>query len=159
MDIQSKQIEKEIEDWINETLSKPSKIFGNLPPCPYARKAWKENKVKVITNQVYKTFQLEDHDKLRSGDLDLIMIVQEKTNVEDLYKLKYHLEEYLGKDFVILEDHPELKEEVAGINLNFGKPVLFVQNRKKLTEARKFLKNTEYYNNFDEEYKNDVLSH
>ena len=64
----------------------------------------------------------------------------------------------LGKDYVVLEDHPELKEEVGGMNLNFGKPVLFVQNRKKLTEARKFLETKDYYKNFDEEYKNDILS-
>ena len=50
------------------------------------------------------------------------------------------------------------KEEVGGMNLNFGKPVLFVQNRHKLNEARKFLETTDYYKNFDEEYKNDILS-
>lgn len=155
MDIQGNQMTKEIEDWINETLSKPNEIFGNLPPCPYARKAWKDNKVKVTHD---KAVLMEDYAKLKSGEIDLIMIIQQDAKIDELYKLKDHLESNLGKDFVILEDHPELKEEVGGMNLNFGKPVLFVQNRDKLTEARKFLENTDYYKNFEKEYKDDILS-
>ena len=146
---------KEVEDWINETISKPNEIFGNLPPCPYARKAWKDKKVKVTYDRIVSE---QDYEKVKSGELDLIMIIQQGANIDELYEFKHYLENTLGKDFVVLEDHPELKEEVGGMNLNFGKPVLFVQNRKKLTEARKFLETKDYYKNFDEEYKNDILS-
>jgi len=155
MDIQSKQMTKEVEDWINEVISKPNKIFGNLPPCPYARKAWKDKKVKVTYDRVVSE---QDYEKVNSGELDLIMIIQQGANIDELYEFKHYLENTLGKDFVVLEDHPELKEEVGGMNLNFGKPVLFVQNRKKLTEARKFLETKDYYKNFDKEYKDDILS-
>ena len=146
---------KEVEDWINETISKPNEIFGNLPPCPYARKAWKDKKVKVTYDRIVSE---QDYEKVKSGELDLIMIIQQGANVDELYEFKHYLENTLGKDFVVLEDHPELKEEVGGMNLNFCKPVLFVQNRHKLNEARKFLETTDYYKNFDEEYKNDILS-
>ena len=146
---------KEVEDWINEVISKPNKIFGNLPPCPYARKAWKDKKVKVTYDRVVSE---QDYEKVNSGELDLIMIIQQGANIDELYEFKHYLENTLGKDFVVLEDHPELKEEVGGMNLNFGKPVLFVQNRKKLTEARKFLESTDYYKNFEKEYKDDILS-
>ena len=155
MDIQSKQIIKEVEDWINETISKPNKIFGNLPPCPYAKKAWRDKKVKVTCD---RAVLMEDYAKLKSGELDLIMIIQQDANVDELYEFKHYLENNLGKDYVVLEDHPELKEEVGDMNLNFGKPVLFVQNRDKLNEARKFLESTDYYKNFEKEYKDDILS-
>ena len=146
---------KEVEDWINETISKPNEIFGNLPPCPYARKAWKDKKVKVTYDRIVSE---QDYEKVKSGELDLIMIIQQGANIDELYEFKHYLENTLGKDFVVLEDHPELKEEVSGMNLNFGKPVLFVQNRNKLTEARKFLETKDYYKNFDKEYKDDILS-
>ena len=146
-------IEKEIEKWIMEVIAKPNKIFGNLPPCPYAKKAWLDGKVKVI--EASFTF---DYDKLKSGELDLIIIVQDGASIDELYDLKYTLERNLGKEFVILEDHQEIKEEVSGFNLNFGKPVLFVQNRNKLKEAREFLKTTDYYKNFEKDYKDDILS-
>ena len=77
-------IEKEIEKWIMEVIAKPNKIFGNLPPCPYAKKAWLDGKVKVIEDSF--TF---DYDKLKSGELDLIIIVQDGASIDELYDLKY----------------------------------------------------------------------
>ena len=144
---------KEVEDWINETISKPNEIFGNLPPCPYARKAWKDKKVSVLTD----TFS-HDYDKLETGELDVVLIVLQGATFETLLDEKKSLQKNLGKGVVILEDHPDQKEDVMGYGLNFGKPVLFVQNRNKLKEARKYLETKDYYKNFDEEYKDDILS-
>ncbi len=146
-------LEQEVEKWIEQSISKPNKIFGNLPPCPYARKAWKDKKVSVLTD----TFT-HDYDKLASGELDVILIVLKGATFESLLVEKNSLQKNLGKGVVVLEDHPEQKEDVMGYNLNFGKPVLFVQNRDKLNEARKYLKTKDYYQNFDEEYKDDILS-
>jgi len=146
-------LEQEVEKWIEQSISKPNKIFGNLPPCPYARKAWKDKKVSVLTD----TFT-HDYDKLASGELDVILIVLKGATFESLLVEKNSLQKNLGKGVVVLEDHPEQKEDVMGYNLNFGKPVLFVQNRNKLNEARKYLNTKDYYQNFDEEYKDDILS-
>jgi len=146
-------LEQEVEKWIEQSISKPNKIFGNLPPCPYARKAWKDKKVSVLTD----TFT-HDYDKLASGELDVILIVLKGATFESLLVEKNSLQKNLGKGVVVLEDHPEQKEDVMGYNLNFGKPILFVQNRDKLNEARKYLKTKDYYQNFDEEYKDDILS-
>ena len=146
-------LEQEVEKWIEQSISKPNKIFGNLPPCPYARKAWKDKKVSVLTD----TFS-HDYDKLKTGELDVVLIVLEGATFKTLLDEKKSLQKNLGKGVVILEDHPEQKEDVMGYNLNFGKPVLFVQNRDKLKEARKYLESKDYYQNFDEEYKDDILS-
>ena len=133
MDIQRNQMTKEVEDWINEVISKPNKIFGNLPPCPYARKAWKDKKVKVTYDRIVSE---QDYEKVKSGELDLIMIIQQGANVDELYEFKHYLENtWLSPT-----------DKIA------------VQNRHKLNEARKFLETTDYYKNFDEEYKNDILS-
>ena len=40
--------ENEIKTWILKVLSKPNHIFNNLPPCPFAKKAWAEGRVKLI---------------------------------------------------------------------------------------------------------------
>ena len=56
-------LDNEVKKWISETLSQPNEIFGGLPPCPYARKAWADGKVKIITD----TFTY-DYDKLISGE-------------------------------------------------------------------------------------------
>jgi len=40
-------IVEEIKRWITDVLSVPSKHFNGIPPCPYAKLAWLNNKVKV----------------------------------------------------------------------------------------------------------------
>ena len=144
-------LDNEVKKWISETLSQPNEIFGGLPPCPYARKAWADGKVKIITD----TFTY-DYDKLISGELDVILIVLEGATFESLLVEKKSLLKNLPTGLVILEDHPEQKEEVSGLNLNFGKPCLFIQNRKKLVIAREYLESTDYYKNFDKEYLDDI---
>lgn len=37
----------EIQQWSKQVLERPSNHFEGLPPCPFARKAWADNKVKV----------------------------------------------------------------------------------------------------------------
>ena len=38
---------QKIEDWVLNFLSKPNSAFDNLPPCPYAKKAWLDGNVEV----------------------------------------------------------------------------------------------------------------
>ena len=147
-------LEKQVEDWIKSTLSTQNEIFGNMSPCPYARKAWTDKKVKVLED----TFTY-DYDKLLSGELDVILVVLKKATFETLMDEKKSLTKNLPKGLVILEDHPEAIEEVKGFNLNFGKPCLFIQSRERLNKAREHLKTTKYYENFDKEYQDDILSH
>ena len=38
----SDHITSQIETWITSVLDTPNSKFGNLPPCPFAKKAWVE---------------------------------------------------------------------------------------------------------------------
>ena len=76
-------LEQEVEKWIEQSISKPNKIFGNLPPCPYARKAWKDKKVSVLTD----TFS-HDYDKLKTGELDVVLIVLEERPLKPFWTKK-----------------------------------------------------------------------
>ena len=37
----------DLQSWILDFLSKPNKVFDNLPPCPFAKKAWMDGNVEV----------------------------------------------------------------------------------------------------------------
>ena len=37
----------QLENWILDFLSKPNPAFDNLPPCPYAKKAWVDGNVEI----------------------------------------------------------------------------------------------------------------
>lgn len=41
-------IERDLRSWSQEVLEVPSPHLKGMPPCPYARKAWRDNKVLVI---------------------------------------------------------------------------------------------------------------
>ena len=40
-------VERELKLWTQEVLDVPTDSFGGLPPCPYAKKALEDNKVKI----------------------------------------------------------------------------------------------------------------
>ena len=37
----------DLQSWILDFLSEPNKVFDNLPPCPFAKKAWLDGNVEV----------------------------------------------------------------------------------------------------------------
>ena len=43
-----KDVIDEIKAWSEHALEVPNKYFNNLPACPYARSAWKEDKVDFV---------------------------------------------------------------------------------------------------------------
>lgn len=43
-----KQICEEILAWSAHTLQKPNPYYNGLPPCPYAQKAWEDEKVIIL---------------------------------------------------------------------------------------------------------------
>ena len=48
-------IEKEIRTWSANFLEVPSSLVNGLPICPYARKAWFENKVNFSIHNKFNT--------------------------------------------------------------------------------------------------------
>ena len=145
---------KDLEKWIVETLSNPNPIFNNLPPCPYAKKAWLDGKVLICDND-WKTL---DFSLLLNGTYDLYIIpLENSVNTKEFDDLVIGIREYVGNEYIVLDDHPENKEEVENFKLNFGKcPLIFVQARKKLSEAREWLETKGYYKNWKNDYKEDV---
>ena len=47
-------IEQDLRSWSREVLEPPSKHLNGMPPCPYARKAWRESKVLVIESNNFE---------------------------------------------------------------------------------------------------------
>lgn len=153
----------DIEKWILDFLSVPHPVFGNLPPCPYAKRAWLDGKVEVreVTGgHVYVDLQVAVMGLLHNfpKDKDLVMFLLDPNSIP-CEKLTNIAITNSNKEFALLDDHPEQVEKVEDVVLNNGKyAILFVQRRNELLKAREDLKNTGYYDNFNEDYREDVLS-
>ena len=61
-----------LDTWIREKVSQPSPETANIPACPYALKAWVEEKVKIVEvanlwEEVAE--QIKVYRRLSGGDL------------------------------------------------------------------------------------------
>ena len=151
-----------IQKWIREFVTKPNRVFGNLPPCPFAQKAIIENKVEFLElnsiacyNTLYQhiwDFNFEEKDVL-------CMIARpDHFTAKETINLAHDLNQYfMSKDIVVLEDHPKINEYVKDVKLNNGHYILFlVQSLSKLNKFSKMLESGPYYKNWSKSYFESV---
>ena len=155
-----------IKDWILNHLSKPNSVFNNLPPCPYAKKAWMEGNVlvKEIKDPVDYNLTVElSNYAYQWPEKDVVIFAFDPTKIS-AYELTELVESVQRKvlnnwGLVALEDHPDEVEEIDTVVLNNGEHgLVLLQERSKLEEARKHLDSLGYYKYWPEDYKKDVQS-
>lgn len=153
---------EKVKTWINEFVTKPNPVFGNLPPCPFAQKAIIENKVVFLELDgvadyptLYQHILETDFDEI---DV-LCMIAQpDQFTAHETEKLARDLNGYFMRhDVVVLEDHPAIAESVKGVKLNNGEYILFLAQRlSKLNKFAKILEAGPYYKNWSKTYLQSV---
>lgn len=156
------RIEQDIRAWSAQVLEVPNKHLKGMPACPYARKAWKENKVLVLeTDDVCK---LTDNycQSFDSYNKDLIIVAT--FNVPDIDDFNVYIEEYLNVKYPELHCmgfHPEYGAEDAELDFllenNWESKVdedycmIFVQDLKQVVEASDRLVPLGYYETYPKE--------
>ena len=131
--------------WIQE-LSKSRPELGNFAICPYASGA-------KFSIQEQKLSQI-----VPNSDFDVIIyIVEDNIDAEFLYDA---VDDYNHNypNYKFIADHGKTKTYIQGIQTNNGKyNLVLCQPRKELTEARKKLAKTNYYEYWDKNYLEEVL--
>ena len=136
---------KYILNWIRE-ISKIRPELGNFAICPYASGA---------------NFSIQEqklHQIVPNSDFDVIIhIVEEDIDSNSLYNV---VDDYNQKypDYKFIADHGKTSTYIQGIQTNNGKyNLVLCQSRNELTEARKKLAKTNYYEYWDKNYLEEVL--
>ena len=147
---------QKIEDWILDFLSKPNEVFDNLPPCPFAKRAWLDGNVEV---KEFVSFNDLRRD-LRHWDKEVVIYLFQ-TNIlptcSDLEILSKSFNDQYP-EFLFLEETLDLIEDVGGVIVNQGELcMMIVQKRKEVEEAREELKKTGYYDNWTPEMKERII--
>ena len=151
-----------IKNWIEDFVTKPNPIFGDLPPCPFAQKAIVDGKVKFLEldgigefGTIFTHIWDFDFDKK-----DVLVLIAEpdqytaKETVEIADRLNQAL---MANDIVILEDHPKIPEKVKTVKLNNGHYILFLAQRlSKLNKFSRMLEKGPYYDNWSKTYLESV---
>ena len=165
------QIEQEIRDWSAHSLEQPSELFAGLPPCPYAKKAWSDNKVTI-------SFKYDGHmQDIYSAisqfcddfDLHIIVDLAFEEDPEEFQDYLYQLNEaisdgiFIDQDIWLMGFHPhddpnELIEDKTFTPLvDVEYAMIFVQRLSKVQAAADKLKATGYYDRYLEEYDAEHL--
>jgi hypothetical protein len=126
-----------IKTWIEDFVTRPNPVFGNLPPCPFAQKAIVDGKVKFLEldgigefGTIFTHIWDFDFDKK-----DVLILIAEpdqytpKQTVEIADRLNFA---FMPRDVVVLEDHPLITERVKTVKLNNGHYILFLADRKSV---------------------------
>jgi hypothetical protein len=151
-----------IRKWIKDFVTRPNPVFGDLPPCPYAQKAIIDGKVKFVElnatadwTTIYQLIWNTDFD-----EKDVLCVIadprqftaQETVSIADVLN-----ERFMPRDVVVLEDHPDINEQVKGVRLNNGHYTLFLAQRlSKLNKFSRMLEAGPYYKNWSKSYLESV---
>ena len=145
----------QLENWILDFLSKPNPAFDNLPPCPYAKKAWVDGNVEIKQFENFSKF----HDDLSNLTKEVVIYYFKDTVLPTCTDLEKIAEEYNKKypKLLFYDEHPDSIEEVSGVHINSGVCALIVQDRKDLLEKREELKKTGYYDKWSSDMKERIM--
>lgn len=140
--------------WIEEFVTQPNSVFGNMPPCPYARQALIQNRVTVheLTHAEPDSNIWTRIENTNFDDKDVVVIVADpkRWTLHECHRIVDQLNQTFGnQDIIVMEDHPLQEESVKTVSLNCGRYcLLLAQRRSKLTEASRELEKTDYYKNW-----------
>ena len=155
----------EIMGWSKVALEKPSEHFNGLPPCPFAKTAWLENKVSVVFKKEDSYQTLYSCISRYDDVFDLVIIVDLKNtkNPEDFHEylddLNHRISEgmFIDKDIWVMGFNPEDEPSDFVQDVTFKYEVddeysmIFVQRLSKLQEAANRLDKKGYYDSYDGE--------
>jgi len=159
-------IQKELERWIENFLDKPHPLLDGWAPCPFARQAQMQNKIKWVIHespswekaateirQETEAFQAECYDITVVCCSTLFPLEKTKIFVEQLRM------EFLTRNTYLLMDHPLESEVVNAVRFNQGKYLLFlIQPLNKLVEKSNQLRLSGYYKAWPETYFDEVVT-
>lgn len=164
------EIEADLRSWSREVLEAPHSALKGLPPCPYARQAWKDDKVLVVevTDVIAESARLCDvfHD----NDYDLVVVASYRIPFLSLF------DDYiqLGLNAVFphlhcMGFHPEYGAEDAGLDFladtdwesAVAEPycMVFIQDLQAVVTASDKLERLGYYEAYPrDEYEELVVA-
>ena len=131
--------------WIDQ-LSKIRPELGNFAICPYASKA----NFSILDSKLSQIVPKPDFDVV-------IYVVEDNISAQFLYDA---VDDYNRNypEYKFIPDHGKTKTYIQGMQTSNGLyNLVLCQSRKELTEARKKLARTDYYNYWDESYLKEVL--
>ncbi len=148
-----------LSTWILNFLSAPQEILSGYPPCPYARKALIENKIKFLSSSDYSNVILEEVATWNES-VDVLLVECGNVDKDQFVNQVIDINNTItSKGFVALEDHIDIEEPLDTLDFRNGKyNIILVQRLSKINSASESLKKIGYYNNWSKDMLDSVVS-
>jgi hypothetical protein len=144
------EVKQHVRQWVENTLSVPSPLFNNLPPCPYSREALLNNKVDIRCVHGSEILaSITDIAKTWDDSYEIILVACEPETIksEDLILgLERWNKEFEAADLLGFCDHPNCSDPKYKVTSANGKYVLVgMQRLKNFMQAAKPLHKKQYF--------------
>lgn len=153
--------ERYLINWIVKDLSVPHEQLAGLSKCPFARKAYLDNKVRFtsVEGDALAVIMSVADAWDDSAEVE-VFILPDHMSPDSLWSLMDALnQEYLPRDLVFLDDHVQAPETQLGLSFNNGRyNLLMMQRLSKLDLASRKLKMLGYYANWTKDYLDQVVT-
>ena len=162
-------IKDDIRSWSREVLEVPNPELNGLPACPYAKQAWKQNKVNVVETDSLVETVVKEADWF-DNTYDLVIVASYNFPSIDFFDvyIEYFNDTYSENDLHIMGFHPDYGAEDADLDFLYNNDwessiedeyaMMFIQSLSKVDDASLQLEKMGYYNVYpEEEYKALVL--
>jgi hypothetical protein len=160
-----REIVEEIRAWSAHALEKNNPYFNGLPPCPYAKKAWQDERVAIIFKYGGNQCLFSVLTEFNAG-LDLVIIVDRNNpgTSEQFHDYLDGLNEAISRgifgdrDLWVMGFHPEdgpnelIDDGTFEPQVDTSYAMIFVQRLSKVQEAADKLKQMGYYDAYLAEY-------
>jgi len=156
-----KDICNEIRDWSAYALEEKSPHFNGFSPCPYAQKAWEDNRVSIVFKSSASYQPLYDVISQFEDTQDVVLLVDlfyphSKSFHQKLEQVNEDIAEggFIDKDIWVMGFHPEDEPNELIDDGTFDQQVdtlyamIFVQRLSKLQEASQKLAALGYYDRY-----------
>ena len=165
------QIIREIKEWSAHALEQSSEYFAGLPPCPYAKRAWADNKVTIsfkYTSHMQDLYsavsQFEDEFELHII-VDLAFEEDPEEFQDYLYQMNGAISDgfFIDKNIWLMGFHPHdepndlIDDQTFTPLVDVEYAMIFVQRLTKVHSAADKLKAKGYYDKYLEEYDAEHL--
>lgn len=156
-------IRDQVEHWLKTFVTQPHFLLGNWPPCPYAQRAWMSGRVEVLPFQGDGAlFLSRGVECLESQARDVVIGVCESWQdwpvpewEQWVAAARRQLESF---DLILMSDHPQRPEIVAGVKMNHGHLLLiFLQKKSALKSASAELVSQGYYAQWEPHLRDKML--
>jgi hypothetical protein len=143
-------IPDEIKEW---SFWLSSGVLGEdkIPLCPWAKKSIIEGSVDFWEDEFPENLiPLPEEIKVR-------IVHMPNKSPEDLIEVRNFCNT-LDSEFIFLDSHPEDSDLIGGIKSVSTLPLIIIQRRKELEEAREILKRGKYYTYWDKKVLDDLMN-